>query len=134
VSPRSAEFLDAAVRRLAAARSTIDQDPAAAVSAAYYAMLYSARAALSERDIYAKTHAGTWHELRQVFVEPGLLDAGLVAEAQRVQRERERADYDAWPASEDEAQRVIELAQRLVDAVQSVIGEPPSDPQRRVVR
>jgi uncharacterized protein (UPF0332 family) len=32
-----------------------------AVSAAYYAMLYAARAALSERDEYARTHRGAWH-------------------------------------------------------------------------
>ena len=127
MSPRSAEFLEAAVRRLAAARGAADMDPAGAVSAAYYAMLYGARAALSERDVYAKTHAGTWHELRRVFVEPGLIDAGLVAEAQRVQRDRERADYDAWTASEDEARRVIELAERFLDAVRSAVGEPPSN-------
>ncbi len=37
----------AAHRRLAAARVAADEDPAAALSAAYYAMLYAARAALS---------------------------------------------------------------------------------------
>ena len=34
--------------------------PAVLVSAAYYAMLNAARAALSERGEYAKTHSGTW--------------------------------------------------------------------------
>ncbi len=53
MSPRSAEFLQAAERRLTLAR-TAGQDPAGALSAAYYAMLYAARAALSEQDITLK--------------------------------------------------------------------------------
>jgi uncharacterized protein (UPF0332 family) len=126
MSPRSTEFLEAATRRLAAARGAIDHDPATAVSAAYYSMLYSARAALSERDVYAKTHTGTWHELRRVFVGPGLIDATLVAHAQDVQRERERSDYEAWSAPEEEARRVIELAAQFLAAVTSAID--PSRP------
>jgi uncharacterized protein (UPF0332 family) len=122
MSPRSAEFLEAGRRRLALARSSIDTDPAGAVSAAYYAMLYAARAALSERDIHARTHVGTWHELRRAFVEPGLLDSQLVTEAQRVQSEREQSDYDAWAAPAEEARRVIELAEKFFDAVQATIG------------
>jgi uncharacterized protein (UPF0332 family) len=126
VSPRSAEFLDAARRRLALARGGIDTDPAAALSLAYYAMLYAARAALSERDTYAKTHAGTWHEFRRVFVETGLLDADLVAEAQKVQPEREQADYEAWLAPEDEAARVIELARTFLAAVEALLSDEPA--------
>jgi uncharacterized protein (UPF0332 family) len=76
----------------------IADDPSAAVSLAYYAMLYAARAALSERDLSARTHAGTWHELRREFVDTGELDEELVARAQRTQPEREQADYDAWTA------------------------------------
>jgi uncharacterized protein (UPF0332 family) len=123
VSPRSAEFLDAARRRLALARTGIDMDPAAALSLAYYAMLYAARAALSERDTYAKTHIGTWHELRRTFVKPGLFDANLVTEAQKAQPEREQADYEAWLPSEDEARRVIGLASNFLEAVESLLAE-----------
>lgn len=122
MSPRSAEFLEAASRRLALARSAIDEDPAGALSAAYYSMLYAARAALSERETHSRTHAGTWHQLRQEFVEPGLLDARLVTEAQRVQSEREQADYDAWLAPVDEARRVIALAEEFLAAVSSAVA------------
>jgi len=127
VSPRSAEFLEAGTRRLALARASIETDPSGALSAAYYSMLYAARAALSERGIHARTHAGTWHELRREFVEPGLLDVELVTEAQRVQSEREQSDYDAWTAPAEEVRRVIELADRFLGAVRSAIGDgPPS--------
>src|SRR3954451_16725309 len=40
---------------------------ATAVSTAYYAMLYAARAALSERDRHARSHAGTWGLFREEF-------------------------------------------------------------------
>jgi uncharacterized protein (UPF0332 family) len=110
VSPRSSEFLQAARRRLAAAEVVVDEDPSTALSAAYYAMLYAARAALSERGISAKTHRGTWHEFRLAFVETGKLDAGLAASVQRIQPEREQADYDAWAAPAEDASHAIEVA------------------------
>lgn len=44
--------------------------PAVVVSAAYYGMLYAARAALSEGGEFAKTHSGTWTLFSQVFVAP----------------------------------------------------------------
>lgn len=122
MSPRSQEFLDAARRKLAAAAVALQEDPATAVSSAYYAMLYGARAALSERDTYAKTHAGTWHEFRQTFVETGQFDSGLAGAAHGVQPERERADYDAWAAPVEEAQRVIELAGAFLAAIEELVG------------
>jgi uncharacterized protein (UPF0332 family) len=115
----------AARRRLATAAASVTNDPPTALSVAYYAMLYAARAALSERDLYAKTHVGTWHQLRLTFVEPGLLGADLVTDAQKVQPEREQADYEAWDTPEEEARRVIDLATRFLTAIEGVIGPPP---------
>jgi uncharacterized protein (UPF0332 family) len=123
VSPRSSEFLEAARRRLAAAEVTLEQDPSTALSAAYYAMLYGARAALSERDTSARTHRGTWHEFRTAFVESGAIDAALAAEVQKLQPEREQADYDAWTAPTTEAQRAIELGHRFLSAIEALIAE-----------
>jgi uncharacterized protein (UPF0332 family) len=120
VSPRSSEFLDAARRRLAAAEAAIDEDPSTALSAAYYATLYTARAALSERDASAKTHKGTWQEFRSAFVEGGEIDAALAAEVQKIQPEREQADYDAWLAPAAEARRAIELAHSFMAAVEKL--------------
>jgi uncharacterized protein (UPF0332 family) len=117
MSPRSTEFLDAARRRLVAASAVEEEDPSTALSAAYYAMLYAARAALSERDVYTKTHRGLWHELRRVFVETGELDADLVASVQKIQPEREQADYDAWAAPAEDARHAIELAGTFLAAI-----------------
>lgn len=120
MSPRSSEFLHAARRRLAAAAVAVDEDPSTALSAAYYATLYGARAALSERDSSAKTHRGTWHEFRRAFVDDGSIDANLAAEVQKLQPEREQADYEAWSAPAEEARRAIKLADRFLTAVEAL--------------
>jgi uncharacterized protein (UPF0332 family) len=122
LSPRSSEFLDAARRRLSAAEVVVGEDPSTALSAAYYAMLYAARAALSERDASAKTHRGTWHEFRGEFVDSGEISAELAAEVQKIQPEREQADYDAWSAPTQEAQRAIALAHRFLTAVEELFA------------
>jgi uncharacterized protein (UPF0332 family) len=121
MSPRSDEFMGASRRRLAAARAVLEEDPSTALSAAYYAMLYAARAALSEQDTASKTHRGTWHEFRRAFVETGLIDASLATDVQKVQPEREHADYDAWSAPPQEARQAIELADRFLAAVESAL-------------
>jgi uncharacterized protein (UPF0332 family) len=112
--------MDAARRRLAAAAAVEEEDPSTALSAAYYAMLYAARAALSERDVYTKTHRGLWHELRRAFVETGELDAELVASVQKIQPEREQADYDAWVAPAEDARQAIELAGIFLTAIEAL--------------
>ena len=82
MTPRSKEFYDRARERLEGARKNLDQgEHAIAVGAAYYAMLYGARAALSERDRHAKTHRGTWNLLRQTLVADASLPPDLVAGA-----------------------------------------------------
>jgi uncharacterized protein (UPF0332 family) len=111
----------AAQRRLAGAEAVIEEDPAMALSAAYYAMLYCARAALSERGIHAKTHRGTWHEFRGAFVQSGEVDADLAADVQKLQPEREQADYDAWPASAEEARKAIELGRSFLGAIEELL-------------
>ena len=69
-----------------------------AVSTAYYAMLYAARAALSERDEYARTQGGTWHLFHERYVTTGAFDQQLHAMAQGAQRTREKGDYEAITA------------------------------------
>jgi uncharacterized protein (UPF0332 family) len=122
VSPRSDEFLAAARRRLGAATEVVDRDPSTALSAAYYAILYAVRAALSERDIYTRTHRGAWHEFHVAFVERQMFDAELAAEAHAIQPEREQADYDAWDVPPQEARRVIEVATGFLAAVEKMLA------------
>jgi uncharacterized protein (UPF0332 family) len=83
-------------------------------------MLYAARAALSEDDRYAKTHAGTWGLFRQSFVEPGRFDGELFERAHKTQPVREGADYDARIVPPEQAEAIVALAERFVAAVAEV--------------
>jgi uncharacterized protein (UPF0332 family) len=121
VKARSAEYLDAARRRLSSAEQLVDADPSTALSVAYYAALYAARAALSEHDVQARTHRGAWHEFRQRFVVDGSIDAGVATELQRLQAEREQADYDAAEVALTDAQAAIAAAARFIAAVATVL-------------
>ncbi len=75
MSPRSEEFMAMARDRLGAARAALEAGFSSnAASAAYFAMLYAARAALSEEEQSAKTHRGTWQLFRETFVDTGRFD------------------------------------------------------------
>jgi len=117
MSPRSEEFMEEARGRLGAARTLATSFASSALSSAYYAMLYAARAALSEEDRYAKTHSGTWTIFRETFVATKRFDHELVSQAERTLEQRLGADYDAEPVSQAQAEAAIDLAQRFLDAV-----------------
>jgi uncharacterized protein (UPF0332 family) len=114
----------AARQRLALAHASREAGfPFGAVSAAYYAMLYAARAALSEEDANAKTHRDTWALFRRLFVDRGRLDAALVTAAQRARELREAADYEAADFSGEAADEVIRLSEEFVAAVAMIIAD-----------
>lgn len=122
MSPRSQEYVASAVARLRTARGAMHEDPAGAISAAYYAVLYAARAALSESDRYAKTHGGAWHLFYEQFVAPGRFDSDLYRAASRMQAQREAVDYDAFAPPERTARELVEVAERFVAAVRELLG------------
>lgn len=110
-------------RRLTAARHSVDAgDSEAAVSSAYYAMLYAAHAALSERDLHAKTHGGTWSLFSQTFVVPGSLDPELGRLGPVTQHAREQADYEAEDFTVDDARSILDDAERFVAAVRAMLA------------
>ncbi len=96
--------------------------PAVTVSAAYYGMLYAARAALSERGEFAKTHSGTWTLFSQVFVAPGEFDQALSALARRAKDAREQGDYEAAPPTAAEAAEFVEGAAAFIAEIERVLA------------
>jgi uncharacterized protein (UPF0332 family) len=123
VSPRSEEFLASANDRLRAAHAALAAGfPSLAVSAAYYAALYAARAALSEEDRYTKTHRGAWNLFGELFVSTGRFDSGVFAAARRIQEFREAADYDAREISREQAHAIIVDGEKFVAAVVELLG------------
>jgi uncharacterized protein (UPF0332 family) len=118
MSPRSEELWESAKDRLALASLALAAGhEEGAVSAAYYAMLYAARAALSEDERNAKTHAGTWNLFRERFVIAGRFDGDVFQAAHAIQARREAADYDAEQIPATEAADAVEVAERFVAAV-----------------
>jgi uncharacterized protein (UPF0332 family) len=110
--------------RLGAAKALLSAGfPSAAVSPAYYAMLNAARAALSEEDRYAKTHSGTWMLFRETFFSNQRFDHGLVRAAEDTLKLRLGTDYEARRVSTDEAESVVELAERFVVAVEALYAD-----------
>lgn len=123
MSPRSEEFLQAARRHLAGARMLLDGGiPENAAGEAYFAMVNAARAALSERDKYSKTHSGLWFEFRQEFISTGEIGAELARAAELARDLREASDYRAGGASEEQAQRALAAADELLAEVERLFG------------
>ncbi len=113
--------------RLSDAQKIFDvAHPALIVSAAYYAMLYAARAALSERDSYAKTHGGTWTLFSERFVATGAFDRELYGFAGRAQEARQEGDYQAKPLTPELARELLDAAERFLAAIEALLA-PPND-------
>ncbi len=126
MSPRDAELLAAARARLRGVRRTLEDDvdePDLAVGAAYYAVLLAARAALSSRDLYAKTRSGTWSLFSRELVRDGSVDAALAKEAAAMQHAREQVDYEAVSATRLEAERMVAVAERFVGAIEALLTD-----------
>jgi uncharacterized protein (UPF0332 family) len=124
VSPRSNEFMDQARDRVALARQAFAGGHLeGAVSAAYYAMLYAARAALSEDDEHARTHSGTWHLFRERYVITGAFDQHLQSLAHQAQEAREGGDYEAITPEPEKAEEIVAGAGDFVAAVERMLGE-----------
>lgn len=122
MSSRTQEFMTSAHERLAGARDCLKaKHVELAVSAAYYAMLYAARAALAERGEYAKTHQGVWTRFSNLFVLTSEIDRGLFKVATRAQDARKEGDYEAVPISAEIARELIDGAADFLDAVAALL-------------
>ncbi len=84
-------------------------------------MLYAARAALSEEELNAKTHKGTWTLFTEEYVEQGRVERELVVDAREAQELREAADYDAREVAPGQAETVVAQAERFVTAIAALL-------------
>ncbi len=115
--------MEGARERLDAARRNLEGGlPFVALGLAYYAMLYAARAALSEEDLYAKTHSGSWTLFSDTFVRSSRFPADLVSPVQGIRERREGADYEAQNPTSEQAESDLRAAERFVAAVATLIG------------
>jgi uncharacterized protein (UPF0332 family) len=66
---------------------------------------------------------GTWHFFRERFVTTGRFDRALFDATHAVKPRREAADYDAERGTAEQAEEVVLLAERFVQAVGGLLGE-----------
>jgi uncharacterized protein (UPF0332 family) len=110
-------LMERAQEKLEVAKRLLEEDfYADAVSRAYYAMFYAARALLAERDVYPKTHRGVISQFGLIFVKPGQFEREIFDFFVRAQEDREEADYGVF--AEIEAEEVKELIEGAAVFVQ----------------
>lgn len=115
-------WLERAARAIATARlALVDGDPAAASNRAYYAIFYTARAALiavgqAER-AEGKTHSGIISAFHEFAVKPGVVPASVGPLFTREFKRRVEADYEGEDVSPASGQDAIANAQAFLDQV-----------------
>jgi len=109
---------------LEAARNLVDSGfPRQAISRAYYAAFYAARAALEAAgEPSPKTHSG----MRSRFSDLARSTASIGSEVGRalsqLGTDRTEADYDQPTITKEEANDAIAKAQRVVDVIERAIA------------
>lgn len=95
-----------------------------AVSRAYYAMFFAAKALLSEKDSYPRTHRGLISQFGLLFVKNGEFEKELFDLFTRAQEDREEADYGLFTElDKEEAKIVIEGAELFLEECKSILSD-----------
>lgn len=111
-------LMERAYEKLEVAKSLLENGfYSDAVSRAYYAMFYAARALLSEQNIYPKTHHGVISQFGLKFVKGGQFEKEIFDLFARAQEDREEADYGLLAEiEEEEAKKILEGAEQFLKA------------------
>jgi uncharacterized protein (UPF0332 family) len=95
-----------------------DGDYDSAVSRSYYAMFYSAEAALLKKDMTFSSHRGVISAFGQYFVKTGIFDKRMGRSLNVIFDERQLGDYESnFSISEDNARHTFETAQEFVNQI-----------------
>lgn len=97
-----------------------------AVSRAYYAMFYAARAAVHSEGAEPKTHSGVASEFSRLFVQTGRVTAATAKMLRQFASLRAEADYEDRDLTAREANDAIHAAEQIIAAVASALGVMPA--------
>jgi len=93
-----------------------------AVSRAYYAMFYAAKAALLSEDVDLRRHSSAIAKFRELFVVTGRVDAEYLRYLGRAQSARERSDYAPFALlSKDGAEEILSAATVFIEKVKALL-------------
>lgn len=94
-----------------------------AISRAYYVFFDTAKAALLTKDIVVQSHAGAITKFGEYFVKAGLIKGDYGRAFNQALEIRIEADYEALREfSREEAQELIDKAEKFYDEVSRIIG------------
>jgi len=94
-----------------------------AVSRAYYAMFYAAKAALLSKGLDLRRHSASIAKFRELFVATGQVDAEYLHFLGQAQSARERSDYAPFaPVSRAGAGEILEAAKTFIAKVREILG------------
>jgi len=92
------------------------------VSRAYYAMFFAARALLSLKNIYPRTHRGVLAQLGLEFITKGYLDKISAKALSTAMEDREDADYGILSEiTKEESKQIIEDTKRFIGNIEKAI-------------
>lgn len=121
----ASRFLAKANQKIKSSQTLADiADYNGAVSAAYYAALYAADAALATQGFVAQSHVGTETLFNLHFVRKGLFSAEFKGLLGRSRRARIKADYKQYVEfTRDDAEYWLARAREFVAAIESAIPQ-----------
>jgi len=125
------ELLQKARRSLRAAQRLFRaKDYDFAISRAYYAMFYSAQAALLGEGLEYSSHAAVVAHFGQHFIKPNLLPKKLGKVLAKAFRFRMASDYETPMPSVDEAKSILSDAHEFVKAVEDHLSREEASKER----
>lgn len=93
-----------------------------AVSRAYYAMFYAAKAALLSEGMDLRRHSSAVTKFRELFVVTGRVDAEYLRYLGRAQSARERSDYAPFaPLGKNGAEEILNIASAFVEKIKELV-------------
>jgi len=105
-----------------------DGDYDSAVSRSYYAMFYSAQAALLKRKVTFTSHKAVISAFGRYFVKTGIFEKRLGRDLNIIFDERQLGDYESnFSISEENARHTFESARGFVDKVAGWLKSDLSD-------
>ena len=93
-----------------------------AVSRAYYAMFYAAKAALLSEGLDLRKHSSAVIKFRELFVVTGRVDAKYLRYLGRAQSARERSDYAPFvQPSKEGTEEILKTADAFIKKIKEIL-------------
>lgn len=94
------------------------------ISRSYYSMFFAAKALLSLKNVYPKTHQGVIIKFGLEFVKNGFIDQVYGKSLSIAHEQRETADYDIdIEFTKEDAEKNIKRAEEFINAIKKAIEE-----------